>query len=170
MYAALLLTVLTTTVSFAASTNRLHFPASGFSIAPLDSPLAQTPQQVIVMMLPPADGFGGNVNVQIQPYAGTLADYVTLSQEQFKAGKLTVLDQRTLGKSVAAFEYMGKLQGRSLHWYARVELFNGNIYLATATSLETQWTKEAAQLKACVDSLRCERPGAGPASQTDVKE
>ena len=122
------------------------------------------------MTLTPTDGFSGNVNVQIQPYAGTLAEYVTLSLEQFKAGKLTVLDQRTLSKSVAIIEYTGKLQGRSLHWYARLELFNGNIYLATATSLETQWTKESSQLKACIDSLRCDKVGAGPASKPNAKD
>lgn len=122
------------------------------------------------MMLPPIDGFSGNANVQIQPFAGTLAEYVGLSQDQFKTMKLTVLAQRTLNRSVAIFEYSGQLQGRSLHWYSRAELFEGKIYLATATALETQWTQESTRLKACIDSLRCEHAAIAPESKPDTKE
>jgi hypothetical protein len=57
---------------------------------------------------------------------------------------------------VVTFEYSGPLQGRSLHWYARAEKSGGRVYLATATAAEQQWAKQGAQLKACVDSLRCE--------------
>jgi len=34
------------------STNRLHFPAAGFTIAPLDAPPGESPQQALMMSLP----------------------------------------------------------------------------------------------------------------------
>jgi len=43
------------------------------------------PQQALMMFLPVTDGFAANVNVQIQPYAGTIEDYTALSLQQFKS-------------------------------------------------------------------------------------
>jgi len=41
------------------STNRLNFHAAGFSIAPLEAPAGQMPQQALMMFLPVTDGFCG---------------------------------------------------------------------------------------------------------------
>lgn len=151
--ASLLLAVFT---CFAQSTNRLHFPTTGFSIAPLEAPLAQSPQQPLMMFLPATDGFSANVNVQIQPYLGTIDEYVALSLQQFKSAKCTLLQRKTLGKSASVLEYSGEMQGRLLHWYARAEKSAGRVYLVTATAADGQWSSVAARLKACVDSFRCE--------------
>ena len=153
--------------SAAESTNRLHFPMAGFTIAPLDTPPGETPHQALMMFLPAADGFAANVNVQIQPYTGTIDDYLELSLKQFKNAELKVVQQKTTSKSVAIFEYTGKMQGLALHWYARAEKSGGSVYLVTASALPSQWSKEAARLKSCVDSFRCDggeqRASLGPA-------
>jgi hypothetical protein len=141
----------------ADSTNRLHFPVTGFSIAPLEAVPGETSRQVLMMFLPLNGTLAGNVNVQVQPYNGTIEEYMELTQKQFKDAGVKVIEQKKAGKSVVAFEYSGRLQGQSLHWYARAEKSAGHVYLATATAVEQQWAKQAAQLKACVDSLRCER-------------
>ena len=151
--------VLATSTSFAESTNRLHFPQAGFTIAPLESPPGGSPQQALMMFLPATDGFAANVNVQIQPYVGAMDEYVSLSAQQFKSAGFKVLQQKTSGKSVAIFEYTGKTQGHELHWYARAEKSGDNVYLVTATATAEQWDKEAARLRACVDSFRCESGG-----------
>src|SRR5258706_6400943 len=140
----------------AESTNRLHFPVAGFTIAPLEAPPGESPQQALMMFLPAADGFAANVNVQIQPYNGSIDDYLALSLKQFKSAGLKVVQQKMPAKSVATFEYTGELQGRSLHWYARAEKSAGSVYLVTATAAPSQWSTEAARLKSCVDSFRCE--------------
>jgi len=140
--------------TYAQPTNRLHFPVTGFSIAPLEAPSASSAQQALMMFLPATDGFAPNVNVQIQPYPGTIEEYVALSLKQFKSADLKVLQQKTLGKSAALFEYAGKMEGRALHWYARVEQKAGKVYLATATATDEQWSKVSPRLKTCVDSFR----------------
>jgi len=109
-----------------------------------------------MMFLPVSEGFAGNVNVQIQPYSGTIEDYVALTLKQFKSAGVKLVQQKGPAKSVVFFEYTGKLQGQSLHWYARAEKSGSNVYLATATAAPLQWKAESDRLKSCVDSLRCE--------------
>jgi len=108
-----------------------------------------------MMFLPVSDGFTANVNVLIQPYIGTIEEYVALTLDQFKNAGIKVLQQKTTAKSVAIFEYSGEMQGQAVHWYARAEKSGARVYLVTATAARAQWNKEAARLKACVDSFRC---------------
>jgi hypothetical protein len=145
----------------AESTNRLLFPVTGFSIKPLETPLGKAPQQVLLMALPASDGFAANVNVQIQPYSGTLDEYIALSEGQFKGAGFNVVQRSKQGPSAVIFEYTGEMQGRALHWYARAVHATGRVYLVTATATETQWKQEAVPLKACVDSFRREEGGQG---------
>ena len=131
----------------------LIFGEHGFSIdAPVGHDAAQI-QQVVMLMLPPADGFAANVNVQVQPFAGTIEEYVRVSAEQFKANGVTLIAEKHDAKS-AMIEYKGPYGGRTLHWYSRSFLGKSGIVLATATTTESQWPKQAATLRASVDSLR----------------
>jgi hypothetical protein len=156
---AILLATLTIAVA-ADSTNRLHFPAAGFSVAALDAAPGEATCQTLMMFLPVKDGFAPNVNVQIQqPYEGTIEDYTKLTLGQFKEAKLKVLDRKPLGKSAALFEYTGEMQGHPLHWYARAVKSGNKIYLITATDTAANWQKDADQLRACVDSFRVEGDG-----------
>jgi len=158
------LAALNVRTSAAESTNRLLFPAAGFSIKPLETRLENVPQQALFMALPPSDGFAANVNVHIQPYSGTLDEYIALSEEQFKAAGVKVVQRSKEGHSAVIFEYTGEMQGRALHWYARAVHATGKVYLVTATATETQWKREAVPLKECVDSFRREEGEAGPAN------
>lgn len=146
------------------TTNQLHFTKAGFSIAPLEAPPGETSQQVLMMFLPVTDKFAPNVNVQIQPYAGTIAEYIALSLEEFKRMGLKLSQQKSLGKSAVVFEYAGKLKGQPYHWYARAEKSGGKVYLVTAAATDEQWSTVASQLKTCVDSFRCDsgEPGTTP--------
>ncbi len=78
---------------WAEATNRLHFATSGFSIAPLEAPRGQVTQQVLVMFMPTAGDLTANVNVQIQPYDGSLDDYLKLSLKQFESANLRMVQQ-----------------------------------------------------------------------------
>jgi hypothetical protein len=160
----LFLAMLALPLQAADSTNRLHFPVSGFSIAPLEVPPGTITRQALMMYLPPNGNFAANVNVQVQPYSGTIEDYMALTQKQFKDVGVKVIEQKKIGKSVVACEYNGELQGQSVHWYARAEKSGGHVYLATASAAEQHWAAQGAQLKACVDSLRCDGgpPDAAP--------
>jgi hypothetical protein len=139
----------------AETTNRLHFAASGFSIAPLEAPKGQLTQQVLLMFLPTSGDFTPNVNVQIQPYEGSLDDYIKLSLKQFESAT----------DSGAVFEYHGEIQNRRLHWYAKAQKSQGRVYLVTATALEENWVEVAPNLKNCVDSFTCDSIGTAPATK-----
>src|SRR5262245_51871739 len=138
-------------VSAADSTNRLHFPVAGFSIERLDAAPGNSTQQALMLFLEPTDGFAANVNVQIQPYTGTIDEFVALTLQQFKDAGIKVLQQKSQGKTSVLMEYAGEIQRRPLHWYARAEKSADRVYLVTATAMEQRWEKEAARLKACVD-------------------
>ncbi len=141
--------------SDAQTTNRLHFPLAGFSIAALEDTPGKSPQQALMMFLPATDDFAANVNVQIQPYAGTMDDYTALTMEQLNRAKFKLLQKKAVGKAIALYEYTGDMQGRTLHWYARAEKSGARVYLATATATDEQWSKIAPRLKECVDSFHC---------------
>jgi hypothetical protein len=157
---------LPTTLPAADSDNRLRFPTAGFSIAALDSPPDQTARQALVMLLPASDNFSANVNVQIQPYTGSIEEYGTLTETQFKDAGVKVIEQKKLGKTAMVFEYSGEMRGQFVHCYARAEKAGDHVYLATATATQDQWPKQSAKLKACIDSLRCgpEEKAAAPAA------
>ena len=150
---------------WAETTNRIHFASSGFSIAPLEAPKGQLTQQVLMMFLPTTGDFTPNVNVQIQPYDGSLDDYIKLSVKQFESANLKMVQQGRTKDSGAVFEYLGEIQNRRLHWYAKAQKSQGRVYLVTATALEEHWSEVAPNLKNCVDSFSCDGSTSTPASK-----
>ena len=152
----LFLATLALSLPAADSTNRLRFRVAGFSIAPLESSPGDNAYQALMMFLPATARFAANVNVQIQHYEGTIEEYTKLTLKQFEDAGIKVIEQKQTGKSAVIFEYSGKIEGRSLHWYARAEKTGTHVYLTTATATQEDWPKQAGQLKTCVDSFRCE--------------
>ena len=137
----------------AAGGHSLGFTEHGFAIDPLVGHDAEQMQQVVTMMLPATGGFSPNVNVQVQPFHGTIEEYLSVSKEQFKAGGITMLSEKHDAKT-ATLEYKGTMQGQPLHWYARAFLAKNGLILATGTALESQWKGASAALRKSVDSLR----------------
>jgi len=141
----------------AAGDARLHFPVNGFSIAPLESAWDDTPVQTIAMTLRKIDGFAPNVNVQVQPYASSLADYLALTRRQLTSVGIELLAEPEIDGSRLRLEYAGSLRGRDLHWYGVAIQDGSRVVLATATALESQWAESGAKLKEVVDSLRVDK-------------
>src|SRR5258708_4824470 len=90
------LATLVASVKAGETTNHLHFPQAGFTIAPLDAAPVDSMQQVVMMFLPLADGFSANVNVMIQPYSGSMEDYLELSMKQFKSMGWKVISKKKI--------------------------------------------------------------------------
>jgi 3-deoxy-D-arabino-heptulosonate 7-phosphate (DAHP) synthase len=137
----------------AGAANVIRFPEYGFSINSLSGHSEDSMQQVLSMSLPAVDGFAANVNVQLQPYSGTIDEYTKLSADQFNQAGMKMIRKKPLSPSESLFEFTGAIQGKALHWYSRAKLSKGKIYLATATGAEAQWASQSAALQACVDSL-----------------
>ncbi|MBL7134164.1 MAG: hypothetical protein ISS78_08705 [Phycisphaerae bacterium] len=145
------------------SAGRLRFERNGFSIQALEGQPGDAPYTALMMFLPPSKGFAPNVNVVIQPYAGTIDEYAALSKKQFVAGKFKLIREAKVGKVGVLFEYSGRLQGRQLRWYARAILRGDKVYLVTATATKDQWAGVSGKLKACVDSFEIGK-GEAPAA------
>lgn len=153
----LTLFLLTTAPTLAADDgSRLHFPATGFSIEPLEAATAPVASQPLTMALPAAGGFAPNVNVAIQPFGGSMQDYLDLSLRQFEAAGIEVIDKKVVSENTVSFEYAGSLRGRDLHWYASATQDGNRVFLVTATAPESRWKDSADKLKAVVRSFRLE--------------
>lgn len=132
---------------------KLNFPNAGFRISALDEPAHDVASMPIAMSLPPTQGFSPNVNVVVLPYAKTMADFIDLSKKQFEASGFNILDEKKPLPNEWVIEYAGDSQGKKMHYYARMVLSNGQVYMATSTSLEEQWAAYNEKLKNCVASL-----------------
>lgn len=145
--------IILTLISVISYAETATFKEAGFSIETLDqkpSPAGAAPLQ---MSLSPVNGFSGNVNVQIQPYPGTLKEYVSLSESQFvQMGLKTISSTST--NDTATFEYTGVMNGYDLHFYAKVFKKGNLFYLATATDLSSEWPKNKIKLMSVINSFK----------------
>jgi len=155
---AVLVTLLTTLPCLATEESaRLHFPAIGFSIEPLESASAAAPYVPLAMAMPRTDGFSPNVNVNIQPYPGSLEDYLELTRRQMQAVGATFVEEPRIDGSTLRLEYAGTLNGRDLRWSAAAVQDGERILLVTATALASQWDDLGARLQRVVESFRLEK-------------
>jgi hypothetical protein len=138
-----------------ANAGPLVFPESGFSINSLESQQNVQGSTPLQMLLPPTNGFSANVNVQLQPYAGSIAEYKTVTEQQFSAIGLTLVSiEEGKNSESLSIEYKGLLQGQSLHWCAKAFKKGNIMYVVTATDTEASWEKHKEQLIANVQSFK----------------
>ena len=139
----------------AESRQALHFPLHAFSIEPLEGRTAGGTAVLMTMSLPPSGGFASNVNVLTQNAGGgSIDDYLAVSKRGFEQAGMKVIKADKLDDSTLLIEYNGIFQGTPMHWYAKASLKGNEVLLATGTATEKQWPKDAARLKACVDSFK----------------
>ena len=125
----------------------------GFRITPPNVPQGIT-GKVFAFFLPVEDGFAANVVMVVQDYEGTLADYDTLSQNQFKDVKANVLID-AMKNEVLTFEYTQTVQGRTVHFYTRAfKHGDKQVYAVCGTCLEKTSAQKLPILKASVDTFR----------------
>lgn len=140
---------------FQAGAATIDLPLSGFQIDALDAaPDPSAPGTILQLCLPATDAFAPNINVQIQPYTGSIREYAALSKQQFEDMKWKVVSEKQVSDNEWSVEYTGSMGDDALHFYAYAVSKNGKIYLATATAKETQWTKLSDTLRQHVDSLK----------------
>ena len=142
-------------ISSRSAAATIELPLYGFQIDALDAaPDASSPTTVIQTFLPATDGFAPNINVQIQPYTGTIKDYATTSKSQFEQMKWKVVSDQQPNDSEWNVEYTGSFHGSDLHFYARAVSANGKVYLITATAKESQWATMGDTLLKHVQSFK----------------
>ena len=106
------------------------------------------------LYLTPTEGFAPNVNVIIQDFAGSVADYVSLTKKEFDTVGFKEVNDHTSANEWNV-EYTGKdpASAKELHFYARAIFAGAKVYLATATATPTQWSQYSPKLMGCVNSL-----------------
>lgn len=150
---ALLIILLSLPCLTDTKTDKLHFKTLGYSIEPLEDQTNSTTYQSLMMFLPITNSFAPNVNVQIQPYDGTMKEYCELSFSQFKNYGFTLVSDTLITENTSVFEYTGTMQENEFHWYGKAVSKGSKVYLVTATALNSQWPDVSAKLISCVDSF-----------------
>jgi len=138
-----------------ATAATIDLPQYGFTIEALDaSPSSTTATFALITFLPPTEGFAPNINVNIQPYVGGIAGFITASKDQFNQMNWIIVAEKQSGENEWNVEYTGPMQGNDLHFYARAIASNGKVYLVTATSKKTQWEGVSGVLRKAVDGFK----------------
>lgn len=144
---------------------RLVFPNAGYSIEGLDDELPDQPFQSVILFAPATQGFAPNVNVRVQPFAGTVDEYVAANLKDLEKNDLELIGEPKVEENVVILEFQGSLQGRDLRFYSRSLLNDGRVVLVTATATKEQWETAGPKLRKCADSLKREAPPAKPAAE-----
>jgi len=137
-----------------AESASIDLPVYGFQIDGLEASVGSEPSTALMTFLPVSDGFAPNINVQIQPYAGPMKDYIAMSKAQFAPLNWKLVSDKAVGDKEWAAEYTGPLQGQDLHFYARAIARDGKVYLVTGTAKESQWATLGETLRKHVDSFK----------------
>src|ERR1700749_3012797 len=117
---ALIAALFSLAISSRSGAATIELPLYGFQIDALDAaPDASSPTTAIQTFLPSTDGFAPTINVQVQPYTGTIKDYATTSKSQFEQMKWKVVSDQQPNDTEWNVEYTGSFHGSDLHFYAR---------------------------------------------------
>jgi hypothetical protein len=153
--ALVLTTLFSLPISSQAGAATIELPLYGFQMDALDAaPDSSSPTTVIQTFLPATDGFAPNINVQIQPYTGTIKDYAATSKRQFEQMKWRLVSDQQPNDNEWNVEYTGSFNGSDLHFLARAVSANGKVYLITATAKESQWMTVGDTLRKHVESFK----------------
>lgn len=146
-------------LSFAAFVHgqdeKVVMATSGYQIKVLDPGLAETvPFEAFKFLLPHKQGFASSVNVQHQPFPGTMEEFAKLSVGQFEAGKFKLINSKVEGDVFTA-EATGNVATlkMDMHFYFKAIKRGNNVILATATIPASRWDAESPKLIPIVDSL-----------------
>ncbi len=136
-------------------TASLTFQNYGFAIDELKTNENGVFHQVLIMNLPTKNGaFTPSVSVIIQPFEGTLEDYLRIYRQHIIDLGWTVIDRATSEEKYTFIEFSGMNQGVTYHSYIRIEIGDGKAYIITAIAEESQWLEVSAELVASVASFK----------------
>jgi len=136
------------------SANEARFNSSGFAIEPLIVRESGEDYTALSMFLEPSDGFAPNVNVRKIYFEGTMSEFLESSKNDFEKMEWEVLDSRLLDDGSMLLEATGTYNNLELHWYLRAVRSREAFYLATGTTLQSQWMDVGRIIRRSADSIR----------------
>jgi len=136
------------------------FPNYGFRINPLDVGSVYPVVPAVQMYLPavplPSNRqvtFSPNVYAQVQPFVGTMKDYIDQSTKSMQDAGYIIRGQLSPSVDVWDLEYMAVVNGVGMHWYAKAIHSGYRIYYAAGGVPDEMWPQFADMIKSCVNSF-----------------
>ncbi|MCA1658324.1 MAG: hypothetical protein LC627_03385, partial [Verrucomicrobiaceae bacterium] len=113
--------------------------------------------QTLFIKVDVTGGSPANINIQIQPFGGTMKEYMDVSRAQFeqlfeKGWK--ILSEKQDGEKEWSCELTGTAKGTEYHFYARAVREGSKVYLITATASHKQWGSVGEKLRRHVDAFQ----------------
>lgn len=132
-------------------------PYYGWQLKDLDAIIEKAPGKSLFIKVDDTGQVPANINVQIQPFPGTMKDYIDLSRGQFdqvfeKGWK--ILSEKQNGDEEWSCEVVGSRKGKGYHFYSRAVKEGSKVYLIMATALQEQWGSVGEKLRRHVDAFQ----------------
>jgi hypothetical protein len=132
-------------------------PHYGAQLTGLDALIEKAPGKTLFIKVDETGGSSANINIQIQPFTGTMKEYMDASRAQFeqifeKGWK--IVSEKQDGEKEWSCELTGTAKGKDYHFYARAVREGSKVYLITATALQEEWGSVGEKMRRHVDAFK----------------
>jgi hypothetical protein len=132
-------------------------PHFGAQLKDLDALIEKAPGKTLFIKVDETGGSTANINIQIQPFEGTMKEYMDVSRTQFeqifeKGWK--IVSEKQEGEKEWSCELTGTAKGKEYHFYARAVREGSKVYLITATALQEEWGSVGEKMRRHVDAFK----------------
>ena len=132
-------------------------PHYGSKLKDLDALIEKAPGKTLFIKVDETGRVSANINIQIQPFTGTIKEYMDVSRAQFeqmfeKGWK--IVSEKQDGEKEWSCELTGTAKGKDYHFYARAVREGSKVYLITATALQEEWGNFGEKMRRHVDAFK----------------
>ena len=132
-------------------------PHYGAKLTDLDALIEKAPGKTLFIKADETGRVSANINIQIQPFTGTIKEYMDVSRAQFeqmfeKGWK--IVSEKQDGEKEWSCELTGTAKGKDYHFYARAIRDGSRVYLITATALQEEWGSFGEKMRRHVDAFQ----------------
>ena len=134
-------------------------PHYGAQLKDLDALIDKEPGKTLFIKADETGRGSANINIQIQPFAGTMKDYADTSKTQFEQifeKEWKILSEKQDGEKQWSCELTGALKGKEFHFYARAVKEGSKVYLITATASQEEWGSLGEKMRRHVDAFKAQ--------------
>lgn len=132
-------------------------PHYGAKLKELDALIEKAPGKTLFIKADETGRVSANINIQIQPFTGTMKEYMDVSRAQFeqmfeKGWK--IVSEKQDGEKEWSCELTGTAKGKAYHFYARAVREGSKVYLITATALQEEWGSVGEKMRQHVNAFK----------------
>ncbi|MEN3368359.1 MAG: hypothetical protein V7609_502 [Verrucomicrobiota bacterium] len=150
-------TLLATWAFSALAAAKGDLPHYGSQLQDLDALIEKAPGKTLFIKVDETGRVSANINIQIQPFTGTMKEYMDASRAQFEQlfeKGWNIVSEKQDGEKEWSCELTGTAKGKDYHFYARAVRQGSKVYLITATSLQEDWGSVGEKMRRHVDAFQ----------------